>query len=449
MTMKRSGKGRWIRKLVLSILVGTMLLTAGCSSKGEQSTEEESSEEEIEEVVEVTVEEEEAKPIFVYGVQYMFLDEDSFFHPEKGVTSHDVKNALLYLLADQDQKMMAIERLPEGGKMSLQGVRTVFTDIVPEEILNEVFTSEVFASSQQDSVPEGTAPKALNRLDFALLMDQLLKKTAEGSYSFEIADYPRIPVDVWIEDAQMAPVFRAIYSYRVVEGEEDDEAAVQSIFNCKWQGGQHMSGGYLYCADEDGNLLCNEYQGTHLYFAEKGRFTSGCEELDLIVSGMLQKITCENPGMTPFEWLRVAFDQIVHTTSYLAGGVHEFGDNCNNEWYIPTAIDTLEMGLGNCYGFASAYTALARGLGFDAHCISGSALDSNSQHHSWCMLRGESGEFGIHDPQLAWRCDVAHQRNNAGQSMFDLDVKLSSTWTYRWRAPETKTCLDWTVYSEK
>lgn len=446
--MKRSVKRRWIPKVVLSILLGTMILMAGCSrneeaATSEGSSEDESSEGEIEESVELT-EEEEPRSIFVYGVPYMFLDENSYFHPERGVTSHDVKNALLFLLADQNQKLMAIEHLPEGGKMSLQGVRALFSEIVPEEILDEVFVLD-----QQEKVPEGAAPKALTRMDFALLIDQLLKKTAEHSYSFEVSDYPRIPVDIWIEDVEMAPVFRAIFSYRVVEGEEDAETAVRSIFNCKWQSGQHMSGGYLYCADEDGHLLCNEYQGTHLYFDEKGRFTSGSGELDLVVSGMLKEITCENPGMTPFEWLRVAFDQIVHTTSYLAGGVHEFGDNCNNEWYIPTAIDTLEMGLGNCYGFASAYTALARGLGFDAHCISGSALDRNSQHHSWCMLRGESGEFGIHDPQLAWRCDVAHQRNNAGQSMFDLDIKISSTWAYRWRAPETKTCLDWTVYSEE
>lgn len=232
----------------------------------------------------------------------------------------------------------------------------------------------------------------------------------------------------------------------IIEAPAIRSALVQQLLDTKWIPGYHVVGGYLYYAQEDGSLLKNDHRGFHLYFDNNGRFTSGSKYINDLVAERLMMFIATRPAGTRDEWLRDAFDYVTHNVFYVAGNVTFLGDTCDDErWYLDAVVSGLRDWSGNCYDYAAAFTALARGLGYDAHAIAGQALMEHHEH-SWVMMRQEEeGDLLCYDPQLEWRGAIMHERDNYGATMFGLKQSVCvRSWMYEYYNPEYP-CAKWVL----
>ena len=159
--------------------------------------------------------------------------------------------------------------------------------------------------------------------------------------------------------------------------------------------------GYLYAVDEEGELLHDTYVGV-LYFREDGRYTSGSEDLDRLVAGVIRKNTDEK--MSRMEMLRAMYLYTRDNIKYVGFGNHEDSykpAHGADGWMVECATYALENGTGNCYHFASTFAALARGVGFQAYAASG-LIGSEDQEHGWVEIVDDSGKVWYSDPETEY-----------------------------------------------
>ena len=159
--------------------------------------------------------------------------------------------------------------------------------------------------------------------------------------------------------------------------------------------------GYLYAVDEEGELRCSTYIGV-LYFGEDGRYTSGSENLDRLVAGVIRKNTDEK--MSRMDMLRVMYEYTRDNIKYVGFGNHEDSYKAahgKDGWMVESAAYALENGTGNCYHFASTFAALARGIGFQAYAASG-VIGSEEQEHGWVEIVDDDGTVWYSDPETEY-----------------------------------------------
>lgn len=193
----------------------------------------------------------------------------------------------------------------------------------------------------------------------------------------------------------------------------------------KWEPGFHVIDGVLFYADENWDLLCDGQLGT-LTFDEKGRYTSGNAELDAIVTELLAGFYEENPSASRYDILYEAFCYCRDEFRYVGRGILDFGAT---GWEVEWALEALQTKATNCYGFNAAFCQLARGLGYDAYCVSGKVLEL-AMPHGWCECEID-GELFIFDPQLAYRA-LTGERTNWGEDMFQVPMWEAWSWRYIW-----------------
>ena len=138
--------------------------------------------------------------------------------------------------------------------------------------------------------------------------------------------------------------------------------------------------GELYCADERGYLLKNAYEGS-LFFAADGRYTSGDAELDALVTKAIREQT--DPSMGRDAMLRAMYEHIRDDFTYLRGNYYRMGEA---DWAQTEARNMFSSGRGNCYGYAAAFCAAARALGYEAQVVSG-LYGEHSAPHGWVEIR--------------------------------------------------------------
>ena len=159
--------------------------------------------------------------------------------------------------------------------------------------------------------------------------------------------------------------------------------------------------GYLYAVDEEGRLLRDTYVGV-LYFRGDGRYTSGSEDLDRLVAGVIRKNTDEK--MSRMEMLRAMYLYTRDNIKYVGFGNHEDSykpAHGADGWMVECATYALENGTGNCYHFASTFAALARGVGFQAYAASG-LIGSEDQEHGRVEIVDDSGKVWYSDPETEY-----------------------------------------------
>ena len=71
-----------------------------------------------------------------------------------------------------------------------------------------------------------------------------------------------------------------------------------------------------------------------------------------------------------------------------------YPDLNQNDWWRMTAWRTLATGKGNCYGYACAFAALAREIGYDPYVVCGRVPGTRDgagdgfTRHSWVIING-------------------------------------------------------------
>ena len=160
--------------------------------------------------------------------------------------------------------------------------------------------------------------------------------------------------------------------------------------------------GYLQALDEEGNLICSDYVGV-LHFRRDGRYSSGDRELDALVASVIRENT--TPDMTRMEMLEAMYDYTIENIRYAGLANYECSvqpAHGRGGWMPEYAIRALRDGNGNCYCYAAAFAALARGLGFQAY-ATGGVCGGTLDPHGWVQILDEDGNMWMSDPEIEFR----------------------------------------------
>ena len=187
--------------------------------------------------------------------------------------------------------------------------------------------------------------------------------------------------------------------------------------------------GFLYYVGTDGNYLKDGKVG-ELYFGANGRYTTGDTTLDAFVAELIDGFIAENPGKSQYELLRVAYDYCVTGAGfkYLKRNIYKTG---HTGWEVEDAKIMFESGRGNCYNFAAAFWALARGLGYDAYGLAGTCTKT-AQPHGWVQIEFD-GEDYFFDPE--WHWDYINDKREV-KDMFKISLEAAKWWYYKWNPVE-------------
>ena len=100
--------------------------------------------------------------------------------------------------------------------------------------------------------------------------------------------------------------------------------------------------------------------------------------------------------MTQQEQLEAAFDYLAANTYYIRSSEVPEGD-----WVKEYASKTLSTRGGNCYGYASAFAYIARGLGYEARVCTGTVTSSlgGRTAHAWTEVR-VGKRWYVYDPEM-------------------------------------------------
>ena len=338
-------------------------------------------------------------PVLDQHAPYLFTDEAGLAQPASPLTWSDLSKAL-NALADETAKTH-FPTLPTGSDpITYNEIRKTLSGFFPADELNSAF-------------PIGGTAK-LPRHEFAAGMNKLLKRSTE-----KVVLHATLPGDLFREQTGTYDMLEAIVPHETgAEGISWKDVALPEL-----QSGFVNIGGWLYYLQEDGQFLRGGDVDT-LHFGHDGRYTCGDAELDALVADILARLIAENPDMDNLQLLRQCQIYCRDTFKYLRRNAYEFGIT---GWEIKDAKDIITTGRGNCYGFAAAFWALARGLGYEAYAISGTCLSDN-QPHSWVMIPFDGEEF-FFDPEWEW---AYHDRKIYDKDMFMISMTQAKYWTYKW-----------------
>lgn len=340
-------------------------------------------------------------PILDRHVPYLFPDDAGLLNPQAPLTGEDLSLALNALAAEGAAEHFP--RLPAAGRqLGLDDLRDVL--------------SAFFTSTELEQAFGAASGETLTRGGFALLMNGLLNRGGEETVTL---DQPVLPPDVTGDDGESLAVLEAAVSHH----EDPSGSGWEILRGVTAQGTGFVNvGGWLYYVDDQGAMARDTAIGT-LTFGADGRYTCGDPELDQLVADILKQLMEENPEADRLELLREAFDYCVESFTYLRKNAYAFGEN---GWEISDAKVMFTGSRGNCYNFAAAFWALARGLGYDAVAYSGSCT-STDQPHGWVEIDMEDGRY-IFDPEWQW---AYIDRGDYSKDMFMIPVAAGSWWNYR------------------
>lgn len=292
-----------------------------------------------------------------------FPETSEFFLPEAALTRLDFATIFYGLLANPPEEGEPLRdcESPEAAAMVSAGLMSApngnfspdeaLTDTSFSELLMPFFPSRRIASAME--AIEGYGGKTVTRAEAVVVINTLLGLDGERDCYL-----PDIEPGYWAESAVKLAA---------------------SGHSGKYQPGFVNLHGYLYSIGEDGYALKNSFIGS-LRFDNNGRYTSGNYELDDYVAAALRENT--DSGMEREEMLRVMYDYTRDHYKYLRRNYYQVSDI---GWCMKEALTMYSTGMGNCYCYASAFWAAARGLGYDALCVSGT-IGSERSPHGWVTI---------------------------------------------------------------
>ena len=333
---------------------------------------------------------------------YLFTDEQGMSRPDDPLTCDELAAALNALAGDDAKKHFP--PLPAG------------SEIVSQDDVRKALAAFFLPEEVAAALPVSNTAQMLRR-EFATAMNLLLKRGA-GEQVLLSAEI-QLPKDLFMDQIGANDMLEATVSHATgTKGISWQDVEIPEI-----QPGFMNIDGWLYYLQENGQFIKNGDIGT-LHFDANGRYTSGDAELDGLVAGILARLISKNPDMDKLQLLRQCQIYCRDTFRYLRRNAYEMGAT---GWEIEDAKTIITTSRGNCYNFAAAFWALARGLGYEAYAISGTCL-SDRQPHSWVMIAFDGEEF-FFDPEWEW---AYHDRGVYDKEMFMLSLSKAKNWGYRW-----------------
>ena len=306
-----------------------------------------------------------ARPVLNSNAAFLFPDEYGLLRPESTMTRGECA-AALRALAPEEFPDFALPASPDAegdGPLTREEFKAVLEALFDPEAVGPVLAA----------LPE-TERENATRAEFAYGVSRLLGKenAAEDVY------YPDVPPAHWASAELLAAAGG---------GTLTKEALVSMT-----RDGFLWFGGYLYRLGEDGFFLTDE-ESDGLYFDKNGRYTSGSAELDDYVAQTLSDFM--TPGAARLDDLKAVYYHVKNDFQYLTRNYYDSGAT---GWDIDEALTIFRTNKGNCYCYAGAFCALARGLGYNARTYSGS-IGIENQPHAWTEIALD-GKIYICDPEI-------------------------------------------------
>lgn len=331
-------------------------------------------------------------------VPYLFPDEDGAIRPDDALTADDLAAALNALVVP-------------GGEEHLPGM-----PLGDYPLTGEVLSHVLAGCFPGSGAAELSNLESVTRAEFARTMNALLARGGERvSLSDDVTPFPDLALNR--EDAE--DILEAALAHTP---DENGEILLEGLLGRNWAPGFFHIAGYLYYADEAGNLLRDTDYGS-FHFLPDGRYTSGDEELDALVAELLAGWIAETPEAEGDALLQKAY-LYVRDMTYSGGNHYDFGAV---GWDVEEGKKILSNHHNNCYGYAGAFCALARGLGYDAWCISGKAL-AKAAEHAWVEAEIDGTTY-VFDPQQENR-RIEQGRGKGDFEMYMMSYTYAADWFY-------------------
>lgn len=331
---------------------------------------------------------------------FLFADDNNCLRPEDVLMRTEMFNAA-YAIADPETKGYIPPNnisadLPVTGEVLCEFLSTFF----PEKLVKNTVD---------------TGAQTVTRAQFAVCLLRLLNFD-EGE-TLTVAEDTYFPVDIVArEDSAYLLEASVVHT-------PDGEGVSWDTFH--YEPGFVNINGWLYYVTEDKTFLRS---GTvnGIPFDETGRYTSGDPELDEIVAGILAQIIADKPDAQRMDLLYAAFEYARDSFAYIGRNNHKpIGQT---DWGAKEAKVMFTEGRGNCYNYAAAFWALARGLGYDVQVMSGVVL-KDRQDHGWVFMNLD-GERYLCDPE--WEMVYRYERDDYTKDMFMLTMAEIGWWNYDW-----------------
>jgi len=340
-------------------------------------------------------------PSLSHHLPFLFADDAGFLRPDEDLTADDLTLAL-NTLASQEAKLY-FPTLPEGQTpIDSQQLTAVLSQFFPED---QITTLNLSAGN-------------VTRSQFAVAMCTLLQRGSAETLT--LTDDRSVPLDIPVGSPEAIALLEASIVHNVDDAGDTWE---NTGLSTGLEPGFMNRDGWLYYVQDNGFILRDGNVGV-LTFGSDGRYTCGDAELDQIVANVLAQIISENQDASRFDILRKAYEYTRDSFTYLRKDPYLMGDT---GWEIGDAKKMFQDTRGNCYYFAGAFWALARGLGYEARAVSGTCTGTN-QPHAWVIIAFD-GEDYFFDPQ--WENNY-HTREIYDKDMFMLSMDEIWYWTYQW-----------------
>ena len=270
--------------------------------------------------------------------------------------------------------------------------------------------------------------------DAALAPNALLTR-AEAAHVFNAlrgrspvaeSDYAKVGtiLDVSFRDPYFWDIAEACTPHHCAAGADGETWSSSTPLPLREEG-SFFIGTELHYADGEGSPLVNESFG-NFTFGPDGVITTGMPELDVLVQEKLRQLV-DPATMTPEVMLRRVYDNVTYHSSYLRGGTHAIGET---GWEVEAAYKMLHDGKGNCYGYAGTFAVLARALGFDAICYSGT-IGVGKQPHGWVEISFDGIPY-VFDTNIECEEHLFQQKSTC---MYRLPPERCVGWKYVKEAP--------------
>ena len=334
-------------------------------------------------------------PVLENHVPYLFPDEDGFLRPDSPM-SFAALDAALHALASPK----AAAYLPD----FIADEEALTPDALREILL------ELFPAQQVDAACRGRLEgAAVTRRETAAILNSLLGRDARETVTLR-RDAVRAPdcgTDDW--DLLEASVSHTTDPW----GEAWSGCDIPAVY----APGFASVRGRLYFIGDDGVMLTDTERDGFAFGAD-GVYTSGDAELDKYVVDILASLSQDHPDAEPLEMLRAAYEYARDSFTYFRKDPLAFGAT---GWQTEAAVEMFSTLRGNCYNYAAAFWALARGLGYDARAYSGTISE---QPHGWVEIAFDGQDY-LFDPELEM---AARERGQMNSDRFMMTKMAAGFW---------------------
>lgn len=342
-----------------------------------------------------------AYPDFGSHAPYLMVDEDGNVRPKDVLVGGELREAFERLAADAT--ILSGVTFPSDGEyVTADVLETVLTGLFPNAALEAAL----------GCLPEGSA---VTRGGFAEFVNDLTGRG--GEETLRLGDGISLPKDLPLNREDSADILEAVLPHTP---DPDGVPVLEAVLEMPWEPGFTNLCGWLYYADEEGHLLRDAALGT-VTFGPDGYYTSGDPELDTMVADFLNTVILENPEKDRMDWLYCCYRYCRDHITYVPRDILDFGAT---GWEVEFGKAALNDLVGNCYGYAASFCVLARGLGYDAWCVSGLALE-NRGPHGWVEMNIDGIPY-VFDPQV----ERQYMYKRESLNLFKMTYGWANGWLY-------------------